>query len=129
MIRSSGLVSHARYLGCDDHQTRRDLNQAVFDSIYIHDDEIVGCNLQPLFRPMLDNTAAALTEDSQQTNDHPLPDRPGILRYFSRTFLNLERPLGLLPWERKNLRPSQTTGSNNSFLVALTGIEPVTLGL
>lgn len=122
--------AHARYLGCQDHQTRRDLNQAVFEGIYIHDDDIIGCDLHRVFRPILDtNPQAALAEDATSPQQGQLPNRPGVLRYFSRTFLHRERPHGLLPWERKNLRPSQTAGSNIPYLVAGTGFEPVTSGL
>ncbi|WP_226997200.1 recombinase family protein [Tessaracoccus aquimaris] len=119
--------AHGRYLGCDDPQIRRDLNQAVFERIYIQDDEVAGCDLRRVFRPMLDeNPVAALQEDS--TPDRP-SERPGVVRYFSRTFLHRERPGGLFAWERKNLQPSQAAGSNVSFLVAGTGFEPVTSGL
>ena len=34
-------------------------------------------------------------------------------------FLARERPRGVLPWERKNLGPSQVRGSNETFLVVL----------
>ncbi len=118
---------HGRYAGCDDPQIRRDLNQAVFERIYIQDDEVAGCDLRRVFRPMLDdNPAAALREDSGTGNR---PERSGVVRYFSRTFLHRERPGGLFTRERKNLQPSQAAGSNVSFLVAGTGFEPVTSGL
>ena len=115
--------AHARYLGCDDPQIRRDLNQAVFERIYIQDDEVAGCDLRRVFRPILDeNPVAALQEDSKPNRPS---ERPGVVRYFSRTFLRRERPSGLFAWERKNLQPSQAAGSNVSFLVAPTRIGVV----
>jgi site-specific DNA recombinase len=48
-------AAHQHYLQLDDI-SRRDLNQAVFRRIYIHDDEVVGADLKPAFQRLLSDS-------------------------------------------------------------------------
>jgi site-specific DNA recombinase len=145
--------AHEHYLAHDD-QGRRELNQAVFRKIYVHDDDVVGSDLTPAFHKLLheDLTAILATEarkhlkSNVRTTDLFLLPRPvdaeqgsplhpsGLLRprggrdghVLNPTHRGRrERPSGSLPWERKNPSPqSEDQGSNVLLLVGLTGFEP-----
>ncbi len=141
-----------------DSVVRRDLNQGVFEKIYIDDDSIVGADLTAAFqRLMSDDLAGDLRAERtrEQTRpvrtsdlyvvrdvpaetagggldmprDLPRRDRRRRQTVQMRDFLARERPRGVLPWERKNPGPSQVRGSNETLLVAGAGFEPATSGL
>ena len=137
---------------------RRELNQGVFERIWIDDDEIVGSDLTPAFRRLLSSDLEAELRDEQATHatkphnrrelyavPEPSPandtDMDDQLRDLPKRrdrdqpavrisdFLRQERPHGQLSWERRNPGPFQVRGSNESILVAGAGFEPATSGL
>lgn len=137
---------------------RRDLNQGVFEHLYVDDDEIVGSDLKPAFqRLMSDSLADDLASERKRgqsrhvrTSDlyvvpevgqtihrgdqGPSRDLPALARRTAPEdrlggILGLERPRGGLPWEKKEPRPSEDRGSNELTLVAGAGFEPATSGL
>ena len=141
-----------------DRTVRRDLNQGVFERVYIDDDEIVGSDLTPAFQRLMSDTLEADLETERKTRQ-TLPVRTSDLRLVPkvsqtpargghtnrrdhaprylrtapdarhRRYLRRERPQGSLPWERKNPGPFKVRGSNESILVAGAGLEPATLWL
>lgn len=105
---------------------RRELNQAVFEHLYIHDDEIIASDLEPAFRRLMSDSLASDLERERKTDQTTLvrtkdlwltpevgdtPDRgeeipcqdlPARARRTppearQRAFLGLERPRGALP--------------------------------
>ena len=146
------LSAHDHYLVSDDNG-RRDLNQAVFERIYIRDDEVVGSDLTPVFHRLLDDDLAAtlehevpkdLTSNVRTSGLFLVPANPGpsasdqthptgqirararrqAVRAHVSVRLGRERPFGPLSWEQKNPRPCEAEGSNVSLLVGVTGFEP-----
>ncbi len=154
-----GLMHQAfRHYRAGNSAVRRQLNQGVFDKIWLDDDEVVGFDYTPAFRRMLADTLPAdlaaeqareqkrlvrtrdlwlvpdpepvLTEDDLGIpKDLPRRDRRHTVRAPLSAYLRQERPRGQLSWERKNPGPSQDRGSNHHFLVAGAGFEPATSGL
>jgi site-specific DNA recombinase len=141
-----------------DNLGRRELNQAMFEHLYVDDDEIVASDVDEAFRRLTSTTLKSDLETERKTNQIPLirtkglhavpgvaesanrgeQTRSGDLPAYARrkrpqdrirTFLVQERPRGPLLWEKKEPRPSEDRGSNNLLLVAGTGFEPVTSGL
>ncbi|MBO0983662.1 recombinase zinc beta ribbon domain-containing protein [Rathayibacter sp. SD072] len=148
------LASPARYYENAPTAMRRELNQGIFERIYVFDDEIVGSNLtEPVQRLLSEDLKLHLARERKRvlrsdvrTNDlenpsgvAPILDRgsgesvPDISQEPSdarlSTFLAIERPRGHFPWERKNPGPFKVRGSNDHFLVAGAGFEPTTSGL
>jgi len=147
------LQSAAEHYRAADSTIRRDLNQGVFDRIYVDDDAVVGSDLTPAFRQLMSDTLSAdlVTERKREQKRHVRTSDlylvPGVsesadrggrdesrnqpMRY-QRTapsdrfgaYLRRERPQGSLPWESKNPEPLQVRGSNELLLVGLTGFEP-----
>jgi hypothetical protein len=134
------------YLASPD-QARRYLNQAVFERIYIDDDEVIGADLMPVLQRIMHEDLGRVLVAEQRTHQkhnvrtgdlYLVPDRTGLselatdegrrLPAWSRReqairvgdFVGLERPRGRLPWEQKNLHPFKDTGSNVDILVALS---------
>ena len=124
--------AHTHYLTANDQQ-RRDLNQGVFERIYIDDDEIVGSTLTPVFRQLLsDDLALSLRREAAprtRSIDPPTAQEGLNPHPLTNSLLRRERPRGAMSWESKNPQPFQVGGSNVDFLVAATRIELVTLGL
>lgn len=90
-----------QYLAATDN-SRRDLNQAVFDKIYLDDDEITSSQHKAVYHYLLDsNLPAVLEGEAKRQQDTATPDNT------------------------KNLRPS-AGGSNMTLLVGVAGIEPAT---
>lgn len=127
---------------------RRQLNQGVFEKIWINDDEIVGSDLTTAFRRLLADDlehdlrreraktqkplvrtshlylvaehGPSATEDKQfAPQDLPRRALRSRCTVSLTDYLKRERPNGVLPWERKNLGPSQVRGSNESILVGV----------
>lgn len=148
------LASPARYYENAPTATRRELNQGIFERIYVFDDEIVGSNLtEPVQRLLSEDLKLHLARERKRvlrsdvrTND--LEDPSGVAPILDRgrtesapdiaqepanarlsTFLAVERPKGDFPWERKNPGPFKVRGSNDHFFVAGAGFEPTTSGL
>lgn len=114
------------YLAADP-VVRKSLNQAVFTALFIEDDDVAGVDLASPFQRVLDDQLAiTLDHEVRSTNGQ---GHGGNATPPSAERSRRERPKGLLAWERKNPRPSQVEGSNELFLVAGTGFEPVTSGL
>jgi site-specific DNA recombinase len=91
---------------------RRAMNQAVFDRLYIHDDEVVDAQLTELFDRLLD-------PDLRNRLDAELTSI--AVKRRRTTSINGKSP---------NLYPDhQDISSNSSTLVAGTGFEPATSGL
>ncbi len=90
---------------------RRAMNQAVFDRLYVQDDEIADVQLTELFERLLDpDLSTRLDEEA--------------------TSIVSRRHKAVRASKSSNLRPDyQDTGSNSSILVAGTGFEPATSGL
>ena len=141
-----------------DNLGRRELNQAMFDHLYVDDDEIVASDVNEAFRRLIAQDLArelegerkrtqsrqirtsglyAVPEVSESANrsgkaqswDLPAQVRRTRPEDRLRAFLDLERPRGHLSWEKKEPRPSKDRGSNDLLLVAPTGYDPVTSGL
>ena len=148
------LANPVRYYENAPDVMRRELNQGIFERIYVFDDEIVGSNLtEPVQRLLAESLALDLARERKKvlsadvrTND--LQNPAGVAPILDRgraepapdvaqnppgarlgAFLAIERPRGHFPWERKNLGPIKVRGSNDHFLVAGTGFEPATSGL
>lgn len=129
------LLSSAEqhYLQSDD-LGRRELNQGVFEHLYVDDDEIVASDLKPAFRRLMSESLGTdlkserkreqtkqneteslwLVSDAgnKSTSGHKdahrdLPTRARRTAPDDRlgAYLGLERPRGRLPWERKNHGP------------------------
>ena len=93
-----------QYLAATDN-SRRDLNQAVFDKIYLDDDEIPNSHHKAVYHYLLDsNLPAVLEDETKRQQDTATPDNT------------------------KNLRP-MAGGSNMTLLVELRGFEPLTFSL
>ena len=93
-----------QYLAATDN-SRRDLNQAVFDKIYLDDDEITNSHHKAVYHYLLDsNLPAVLEGEAKRQQDTTTPDKT------------------------KNLRP-MAGGSNMTLLVELRGFEPLTFSL
>jgi site-specific DNA recombinase len=135
---------------------RRQLNQSLFERLYVYDDEVIGSDLAAPYQRLL---AATLTRDLaterkriqtgrvRTTPLHLVPDTgqngpqdtqtpQGMLvsrprRYAPQprlgAFLTVERPNGGLPWETKNPGPIKVRGSNENFLVVLAQAKTNTL--
>ncbi|QJU11415.1 hypothetical protein FBF25_03925 [Candidatus Saccharibacteria bacterium oral taxon 488] len=90
-----------QYLAATDN-SRRDLNQAVFDKIYLDDDEITNSQHKAVYHYLLDsNLPAVLENEAKKQQDTTTPDNT------------------------KNLQP-MAGGSNMTLLVGVAGIEPAT---
>ena len=136
---------------------RRQLNQSMFERLYVYDDEIVGSDLSaPYQRLLSDSLETDLSSERHRVQTthvrtgvlHLVPRsdesahrgqesgakdlvsraRRGAPRDRMRAFLKVERPRGGLPWETKNPGPIKVRGSNEYFLVAGAGFEPTTSG-
>lgn len=153
MLANAGKLYRQAENGC-----RRDLNLAMFEHLYVHDDEIVASDLQPAFKKLMSGSLAEDLASERKTHQNT-PTRtsdlylvPEVERGATRggegtggdlpakahrigpearpqASLTLERPRGRLPWEKKEPRPLEDRGSNELLLVAGTGFEPVTSGL
>ena len=141
---------HALYRRADD-LGRRDLNQAVFERISIHDDEVRSSDLTLPFHRVLSSTLesdlkAERLSPTTGSSSHvghlrllpdvspePIDGRGGVIgqvrRRIDRTSPSAVIAAALESEETKNSGPSQVRSSNESFLVAGTGFEPVTSGL
>jgi site-specific DNA recombinase len=114
--RALNLLSdaHTQYKRSGGLQ-RRQMNQAVFQRLFIHDDEIAKVERTDLYERLLAPDLA----DRLRTERCGSPAAP---RNTSETCED--------PPKRKNLRPEpQVVGSNFPTLVAGTGFEPATSGL
>lgn len=149
--------AHRYYLAAPAAQ-RRQLNQAVFDYLYIEDDDLVGSDLtEPYARLMSDTLESDLATERKRvltahvrtrglrlvppsaknaargaratSSDLVSHGRRPAPEDRVRAFLAVERPRGDLPWETKNPGPTKVRGSNDHFLVAGAGFEPTTSGL
>ncbi len=139
------LADPARYYANTPDAMRRELNQSIFDRIYVHDDEVTGADLtEPAQRLLSDGLEMNLARERKtvlnadvRTSD--LGSATEVRRSHGRgevarteevaqeapgaglgAHLSLERPKGAFPWERKNLGPFKVRGSNDHFLVAGT---------
>jgi len=114
--RAVGLLdnAHEQYKrSCG--QERRRMNQAVFQRLYVCDDEITESQLSDLFERLLASDLKVQLKDEEAAWSSDPVGR-------SMTSTNGS--------ERKNLRPEpQVVGSNFPTLVAGTGFEPATSGL
>lgn len=114
--RALGLLRSSRdlYRGSNG-QGRRAMNQALFERLYISDDEIVDAQLTDLFDSLLDpNLKERLNEE--------LTSISYSTRHTAITSPRMSKS--------SNSRPSyQGTSSNFRTLVAGTGFEPATSGL
>jgi site-specific DNA recombinase len=155
----TAFITHAdRHYRAADDVVRRQLNQSVFERIWLDEDEVVGSDLTPVYRRMLaddleselahdraraernhfkgrdlyavpDHAPMPSTGDLRAPQDLPRRDRRHTTIAPLNRYLRAERPRGRLDWERKNPGPSKDRGSNNYFLVAGAGFEPATSGL
>ena len=92
-----------QYLAATD-TSRRDLNQAVFDKIYLDDDEIVATEHRAVYHHLLSDDLPATLDREAQTQSGTTPDAPAQIR---------------------NLRP-EDGGSKLLLLVGVKGLEPST---
>ena len=136
-----GVVSARSHLYAYlDDVGRRELNQSVFERLYVDDDAVMGSDLTDPFRrlmsPHLDQDLAS---ERKQTHFTPVLTRGGVhapevsnsrvhpasdhaIRWLGGS-LALERPKGLLPWKKEEPRPSKDRGSNQSILVVLAKVN------
>lgn len=123
------------------NETRRSLNQALFDKLFIVDEGILGADLAAPFHQLLDkDLAARISEEQSDTgglnSETSMPavtyERMGVnddecveALLSTIDWHSLERPDGALPVDRKN--PSaycRRRGSNLSLLAERGGFEP-----
>jgi len=148
------LSDPGRYYANTPDAMRRELNQSIFDRIYVFDDEVVGTDLtEPAQLLLSDGLELDLARERKtvlsahvRTTDlaHAPEVRVSTVRGEIPTgekvaqeaphadlsmYLRIERPTGGFPWQRKNLGPFKVRGSNDHFLVAGTGFEPATSGI
>ena len=125
------------------------LVQTVFEKIWIMDAEVVGSELTEPFAELLTLEAriALMESESDAPDDAPTDMQTGEQEadadatYFRRAGsvpaslqaleadwerLQVERPNGTLPVDKKIPRPRKVAGSGASALVGLTGFEPAT---
>jgi Helix-turn-helix domain of resolvase len=146
------LTSGQKHYEQADKLARRELNQAMFEHLYVDDDEIVASDMNEAFRRLISEDLAVELESERKThqkrqtrtsglyalpgvdeNAHrggeqgswDLPPRARRTRPEDRIrpFLTLERPRGHLSWEKKEPRPSEDRGSNDLLLVVLTRLN------
>ncbi len=147
------FITHAdRHYRAADDIVRRQLNQSVFEKIWLDEDEVVGSDLTPVYRRMLaddleselahdrarakrnhhkgcdlyavpDPAPTPPTDDLAAPQDLPRRDRRHTTVAPLNRYLRAERPRGRLDWERKNPGPSKDRGSNNYFLVVLGSLN------
>ena len=146
------LTSGQKHYEQADKLARRELNQAMFEHLYVDDDEIVASDMNEAFRRLISEDLAVELESERKThqkrqtrtsglyalpgvdeNAHrggeqgswDLPPRARRTRPEDRIrpFLTLERPRGHLSWEKKEPRPSADRGSNDLLLVVLSGVN------
>ena len=140
------LSSAQQHYSRADATSRRELNQSMFEHLYVHDDEIVASDLKPAFRRLMSDSLRSdleserkreqtthvrtsdlwlvpevgekLNRDDQETSrDLPPQVRRTAPQARSGRFLCLERPRGHLPWEMKEPRAVKDRGSNELLLV------------
>lgn len=141
-----------------DDTARRELNQAVFEHLYVHDDEIIASDLTRAFQRLMsdeldadlanerkgEETRQVPTKDlwvtsevaetltrGRETKSADLPSKARRTAPEDRLggILTVERPRGRLPWEKTNHGPRKDRGLHLTTLVAGTGFEPATSGL
>lgn len=127
---------------------RRSLNQAVFEAIYVEDDEIVGSDMTPAFQRLVtDSLPEDLRRERKQAQSGQIPTTvlkegdeiaPGGGRTEhthrarrakwarSGVYLGAERPWGRLAWEETNNGPRKAHGWDLTYLVGVKGLEPST---
>jgi hypothetical protein len=145
------LADAGRYYANAPDTNRRDLNQSVFDRLYIDDEDLIGSDVaEPYRRVLSDSLALDLARDRKRVqttivrtadaesrqNEHDGIRRPRVEMPANGAqdghstslgrFLRVERPSGIFPWEQKNLGPFKDRGSNDFLVVGLTGFEPAT---
>ena len=113
-----------QYLAATDN-SRRDLNQAVFDKIYLDDDEITSSQHRDVYRYLLDsNLPAVLENEAKEQQDVVAPE--------TKTRQDAVTPDrqrdAVTPDNMKNLQPV-AGGSKMTLLVELRGFEPLTFSL
>lgn len=149
--------AHGHYLASED-LGRRDMNQAVFERVFLDDDDVVGGDLTEPFQRLLSESLPQDLETERKrhlnrlsrTSDHlyvpevresphrgqlapggdlpPRSVRKAPTVQISRSAA-LERPRGRLPWETKNPAPQVAQVSTETILVGAEGIEPPTTSL
>ena len=110
-----------QYLAATDN-SRRDLNQAVFDKIYLDDDEITSSQHKAVYHYLLDsNLPAVLENEAKEQQDVVAPE--------TKTRQDAVTPDrqrdAVTPDNMKNLQPV-AGGSKMTLLVGVAGIEPAT---
>jgi site-specific DNA recombinase len=95
---------------------RRAMNQALFERLYVYDDQIVDARPTDLFDRLLDPNLKKLLDEELTTNNYSYSPREAVTSPGTS--------------KSSNLRPShEDTSSNFRTLVAGTGFEPATSGL
>ena len=122
------------YYSAATEPVKRDLNQGLFERIYVQDDEVVGSDFaEPYQRLLGDNLAGDLLSERKRDQNHhvrtrdlyvvpevgsrrdrgertPVGDLPSQARRGApesrlSAFLGLERPRGALPWKARTPDP------------------------
>ena len=110
-----------QYLAATDN-SRRDLNQAVFDKIYLDDDEITNSHHKAVYRYLLDSNLPAVLESEAK-------EQQGVVASETKTRQDAVTPDrqrdAVTPDNMKNLQP-MAGGSKITLLVELRGFEPLT---
>ncbi len=132
---------HVSYRIADD-EGRRKLNQALFEKLFIVDDEIAGADLAEPYQQLLDNDIEGRIRTEQQLPPQELfkTDSPETVSYERRAEIDTEtvkdllnqvdwhpyeRPLGALPIDTTNPAAYYTRrGSNLTLLAEGVGFEP-----
>ena len=110
-----------QYLAATD-SSRRDLNQAVFDKIYLDDDESTSSQHKAVYHYLLDsNLPAVLEGEAKRQQD--------VVASEAKTRQDAVTPDkqrdAVTPDDVKNLQPV-AGGSKMTLLVGVAGIEPAT---
>jgi hypothetical protein len=150
--RCTLLADAQRYYVNAPKSSRRDLNQSVFDRIYVRDDDVAGTDATEPYRRLLcesleldlmrerkrAQTLLVRTKDLEKQQgweteptevgpDRPLDEEQNARDARLSEFLTLERLRERLPWERKNLGPVKVRGSDVLSLVVLSKAKTNTL--
>lgn len=83
------LPSAQQHYAQADNTNRRELNQGVFEHLYVHDDEIIASDLKPTFRRLLSDSLRTDLEFERKKG------QTGLVR--TKT-LSLTPRLPLIPW-------------------------------
>ncbi len=114
---------YAQYVAATD-QSRRDLNQAVFERIYLDDDEVTGAQPSTVYNYLLDDRLEERLASEANASDLNVPNADTDPNIYPSGVLR--QGLGRFPITRamKNTRPVEDGCSNVTLLVGQKRCKP-----